>query len=624
MSAPLVGEQRVVERRARASWLLGWSSLLGLGGLSLAWMTGCDGREREPERKTEENYVAAFDLEGPIAESTVGAGLFPLPASETYTGLVRRIAGLGDDQRARAVFVTFSGGLGFFRAEELGELLGSKLRDDQKVICHAHGIDNAGVWFGLRACDELWVSAAGDVSTVGIGAELAYLKGALDKLGVTADMMAVGKFKSGGEALTRESPSDEALLNLGETIRDLRTIWLEGVGRQRPNGGALRAAVEDGPWAPEKARELGLVTHVGFADEALAAARAAGKTQKVEVLFGGGGGGPSESPLAEIVRVISGADQRDKKQPHIAVVAATGSISTESGGIFGGGGGISSTSLTRTIRRLRENEAVRAIVLRLDSPGGSPLASDLIWRELMLTRAEKPVVVSIGSMAASGGYYLASGATKIVAPRTAIVGSIGVFGGKIVIGGALERLGIKTYPVPASEAPGAAARAAHLSPMNAWDDATRERVRASMQSIYDLFIARVAEGRSLPPDAVRATAEGAIFLSHTAKERGLIDELGGLSESIELARKLAKLGQGAPVRMEGGGETLMEMLLLGPGAGADEVQAAIARYEAGVRAQALPGSADLTTQLAPFRAALEPLLAGEASVVALPYSLTLR
>lgn len=597
--------------------------LLAAAGLSVPLAAGCEGRERAPEQKAEENYVAAFDLEGPIEESTVGGGLFPLPASETYTGLVRRISSLAEDRQATALYVSFSDGLGFFRAEELGALLHEKLRPDQKVICHTHGLDNAGVWFGLRACDELWLSAAGDVSTVGIGAELAYLKGALDKLGVIADMMAVGKFKSGGEALTRESPSEEALLNLSETIRDLRSIWLEGVSAERPNGDALRASVEDGPWAPNKARELGLVTHVGFADEALESARSAGKTRKVETLFGGGGG-PSESPLAEIVRVISGANERNKNQPHIAVVAATGSIATESGGMFGGGGGISSSALTRTIRRLRENEAVEAIVLRLDSPGGSPLASDLIWRELMLTRAEKPVVVSIGSMAASGGYYLASGATKIVAPRTAIVGSIGVFGGKIVIGGALERLGIKTYPVPASDAPGAAARAAHLSPMNAWDDATRERVRAGMQSIYDLFIARVAEGRGLKEDAVRATAEGAIFLAHTAKERGLVDELGGLHESIELARTLAKLGADAPVRMEGGGETLMEMLLLGPGAGAEEVQAAVARYEAAVRAKALPGSAEVTTQLAPFRAALEPLLAGEASVVALPYSLTVR
>ncbi|HXS17636.1 MAG TPA: S49 family peptidase, partial [Polyangiaceae bacterium] len=270
--------------------------------------------------------------------------------------------------------------------------------------------------------------------------------------------------------------------------------------------------------------------------------------------------------------------------------------------------------------------SVRAIVLRMDSPGGSPLASDLIWREVMLARAQKPVIVSIAGMSASGGYYIASAATKIVASRTAIVGSIGVFGGKVVINQALENLGISTYTVPASPNEGAESRSQHLSPLTPWDDATRERVHETMSAIYTLFIERVAVGRGMDPSAVRKTAEGEIFLAQTGVERGLVDEIGGLSHAIELARKTAQLGPDTPVVLEGAQETLFETLFLGSEPEAQEVRAALERFEtarlASVARFALGNG--MLDQLRPYRAVLSPLLSGEAVVVALPFAVELR
>jgi protease-4 len=193
----------------------------------------------------------------------------------------------------------------------------------------------------------------------------------------------------------------------------------------------------------------------------------------------------------------------------VAVIPAQGAIAMESGGAFESGG-ITAKALTKTLRRLKKDESVKAVVLRIDSPGGSALASDLLWHELRELKKVKPLVVSVGGMAASGGYYMACAADRIIAEPTSIVGSIGVFGGKIVLSSALEEVGVHTETFPASPEPGAAARAAAQSPFSAWDDATRERIRAEMQSVYDLFITRVSDSRKMPREKVEEHAQGRI------------------------------------------------------------------------------------------------------------------
>jgi protease-4 len=614
--------------RTRSFGLVGALLLASTLGSALL-LGGCRGRPRAAEHDavplSSDGYLAIVNLREPISEETLGRGLFPLPASQTYVGLVQKLGKLAQDRRLAGLFVKLGPGIGFHRVEELVRLFGAFKAKKRPITCHAHGLDNAGAWLALAGCDEVWVSAAGDLETVGIGAELSYLKGAFDKLGVEADMLSMGRYKSGAEALTRTEPSPESRQNLADTLAHLRDVWLAGIGSGRPDPEATKSYVEDGPWTPERARDLGLVSHVGFEDEALSSAHKRAGVAKDETVFGDGRQEEGESPLAELVRLLATAGDKGSGRERVAVVPAVGAITMESSAAFGGDSGITAGSLTRTIRRLREDTAVRAIVLRLDSPGGSPLASDLIWRELMLTREQKPVIVSIGSMAASGGYYIASAGTKIVAPESAIVGSIGVFGGKIVVGGALERFGVTHHGVAASSALGAEARALYMSPMRAWDDPTRERVRASMQRIYDLFVARVAVGRDLPPEAVYQTAEGAIFLAKTGKDRGLIDELGGLSVALALAKKEAKLPDDIPIVIEGAAESLMEALLLGPDSASGDVEAAFIAFQQRQAAALFPGAEPAMAQvLVPFAAAVAPLLAGETVVTALPFSITVH
>lgn len=605
---------------------------LALGtALTSLCLFACNGRPRASTDKGEpglsgQGYVSVVNLSQGAAENPISSGLFPAPPGLTFYGLLTSLDEIEKDEKSKAVLVQLRGvSFGFARSKEIGERLG-KLKKKVPVVCHTHEIDNATLWMLQKGCSDIWVSAAGDVPTVGIGAELSYLKGAFDKVGVRADMLAMGKYKSGGEALTREGPTEASLSNLKNTLSDLRTEWLEGISTGEKDPKAQKKYAEDGPWSPAKARALGIIDHVGFEDQALDAAQRAGNTDKERIAYGWGKASEKESPAAGVLRLLLGGSERARGKERIAIVPAVGSITMSAGGPFGGADGITAAAMTKTLERLREDDAVRAIVMRMDSPGGSPLASDLIWREMMLTREKKPVIVSIGGMSASGGYYIASGATKIVASSTAIVGSIGVFGGKIVLTGAFEKAGVNHLPIAASPEEGAAARANHESAMTPWDDATRERVRESMKRIYDLFVERVAEGRDMPKEKVYATAEGEIFLAPTGKARGLIDELGGLEHAVSLARKLAKLPDSAPVVVEGASESILEALLLGPEPAASEVEAALLRYEQRrieSVARLAVGDRGLS-HLRPFAASISPLLEGESVVAALPFAIEIH
>ena len=245
------------------------------------------------------------------------------------------------------------------------------------------------------------------------------------------------------------------------------------------------------------------------------------------------------------------------------------------------------------------------------------MASDLIWHELREVKKKKPLVVSVGGMAASGGYYMACAADRIIAEPTSIVGSIGVFGGKIVLSSALEEFGVHTETFPASPEPGAAARASAQSPFSTWDDPTRERIRAGMQSVYDLFITRVSESRKMPREKVEEHAQGRIWSGKQGLDRGLVDQLGGVTDAIRHARKLAELPADAPVTVEGDQESLLDMLLVGEDANEEQVKQAIAAYrERSLVIRGLPAEARR------YASALGPLASGERVVAALPFGIS--
>lgn len=562
--------------------------------------------------------VAEFDLSGGVPESISG-GLFQPPVSRTYVALARSVERVAGDPDITGAFVKLGGAsLDWAQTEELAGLFDKLKKKGKPVVCHAHVLSNASAAFALRACTRTWLSPAGDAETVGIAAQIMYMRGLFDKLKVGVDFLHVGKFKSGVEPFTREGPSEPARESLTETLRAIRDAWLDQA-TQAGKPDSVRAALEQGPWSPEDAKKQGLIDAVGYESEALTDAKKLSKAEEVSGTYGGKSNKGSQGlDIAQLVRIIAGSEESAVTRPHIAVLPAEGSIAMEAGGALSSGG-ITASAIGKTLRRLKNDEHIKAVVLRIDSPGGSALASDLIWHELRELQKKKPLVVSVGGMAASGGYYMACAGDRIFAEPTSIVGSIGVFGGKMVFSSALEEYGVHTETFPASPEPGAAARASSQSPFSTWDDPTREKIRAGMQSVYDLFISRVAAGRKLTTEKVEEVAQGRIWSGKQGLERGLVDQLGGVVDAIAHARKLAGLPEDAPVTVEGGQDSLLDMLLVGQDANEEQVKQALVAYQA--RSLVIR---ELPPALRRYASALGPLASGERVVAALPFGISLE
>jgi protease-4 len=591
---------------------------------------GCEGRPRagaNGETKTEAPRktgpaIAVLDFGGGVPEQEQASLFGAVGRKKSFDELLNVIKELeGESNKGTVgVLVKFgSSGIGAARSIEIGEQL-EKLKEKKKVFCHGDSFSNATIMAAVRGCSKIYVSPAGEVETVGLAAQILYMRRLLaDELHLSIDMLQVGKFKGAEEPLTRDGPSPEARASLTGVLVDMRAAWLETITKGRPRPG-IADAVEDGPYSPPRAKELGLIDEVGYAADALASVKSAASAVREEVAFGSGAE-EKGGDLEDIVRVLAG---EGGEMGPIALLRATGSIAMTSGGngLLGGRGGIIEKDIDRTLRQLEKDDEVKAVVVRIDSPGGSALASDLIWHHLMRVRKKKPLIFSVGDMAASGGMYLASAADFIFAEPMSIVGSIGVVGGKIGGGEALEKIGVHAETFPANtQKPGAAARAAYESPFIKWDDATRARVLESMTGVYELFLSRVAEGRStrgrtMTREKVAESAEGKIFSGREGQKRGLVDEIGGLSAALAKARELAKLPDTAHVATIGTKPTFLEALEPG-GAAEGRMQAAVAPSPIAILERFAP-------DLVPFVASLAPLAEGERAVVAVPFSITVR
>ncbi|MBN1611361.1 MAG: S49 family peptidase [Polyangiaceae bacterium] len=595
----------------------------------LVLLPGCTGRPRSGDfgrakgRPAAKSFgsgkLAEIDLSEGAPESGADGRFFPLPASRTHVGLVRALERLRADERATGVFVRLgSAVLGWSRSEEIGRLLAQLRSDGLSVVCHAHALSNSTLWLAARGCDRLWLSPAGEIDTAGIASQMVYLKGALDKLDVSADFLHMGKYKSAAEPLTEEGPSEASREAMKELLRSMRSTWLEGLDKERKEA-HLSNFAEHGPYSPKEAHDQGVVDALGYESDALLEAKKRAAAGEVVPVFGPKTSTGRAFDLAELIRVIAGVERGTTGRPTIAVVVASGGIAMEASGLLDGSG-ITARALTKTLRRLANNNDVKAIVLRIDSPGGSALASDLLWHEVREAVARKPVIASVADMAASGGYYLASAATRIVAERTSLVGSIGVVGGKLVIGAALEKHGINTVTFAASPEPGAEERATYMSALTPWNDETRRRIRAQMHGVYELFIDRVATGRKMDNEEVARSAEGRVWTGAQGLERHLVDEFGGLARALALARKLGRVDERAPVVVEGGIESLLETLFLSDDAG--EADVARVLEESARRRSAL--LRHMPERWVASLQSAEPLLQHEQVLTALPFALTVE
>ena len=587
---------------------------------------GCQGRSGSFKAKSEK----AEPLTGPaIVEVNLtrgapeaGASSFfgPVPG-QSFADLVqslRRLAADKADKDEKGVFVRIGGAsMSFAEAKEVGDLLGEIKKKGKPVVCHADEYSNGTMLLAQRGCSEIWLSPAGGVETVGIAAQLMFGKSLFKKLDIDVDFLQVGKYKGAEEPFTRDEPSPEARESLEGTLHDLRTAWIAGITEGHEKD--LSDAIEDGPYSPEDAKAAGLVDAIGYADEARASAKAKSGGERS---INGFGGRAEAGGMGDVLRQIAGGDPT--LQPHVAVVRAIGSITMGGGGGLFGGGGITEQGLGKTITEVTNDDMVKAVVLRIDSPGGSALASDLLWHKLMLLRAKKPLIISVGGMAASGGYYLSCAGNRIFAEETSIVGSIGVVGGKLGFKGPLAWAGVHVVTVPAATDPKKAARAGYMSAFDSWDDATRAKVLKSMEAIYDTFLTRVSSGRGIDKSDVAGFAEGRIFGGKTAKEKGLVDQIGGLSDAVSYALQQANLEPDGAVVIVSEKGGLAELF-----GGGDEAKAD-AKIEERAKAAAndMSPMAQISRTLPPealtWLESASPLFDGETAVTALPFAVVLR
>ena len=606
-------------------------SFVGLAAVATSLLVvGCEGRPRpgavegaptEVAPRTGPS-IAVLDFSGGVPEQEAPSLFGSVGRKKSFDELLRAIQEISGDPKKGTVgvLVKFGGAsIGAARAEEIGEQLES-LKAKKKVYCHGDGFTNATMMAALRGCSSIYVSPAGGVDTVGIAAQILYMRRLLaDELHLSIDILQVGKFKGAEEPLTRDGPSPEARASLTGVLVDFRTAWIETITKARPKPG-IAEIIEDGPYSPNRAKELGLIDEVGYAADALAAVKKEASGVREEVVFGSGAeekGGDIE----DFVRVLAG---EGSDMGPIALLRLTGSIAMTSGGngLLGGRSGIHEKDVDRTLRQLEKDDDVKAVVVRIDSPGGSALASDLIWHHLMRVRKKKPLVFSVGDMAASGGMYLASAGDFIFAEPMSLVGSIGVVGGKIAVGDALEKIGVHAETFAANtQKPGAGSRAAYESLLIRWDEPTKLRVLEGMTSVYELFLARVSEGRStrgrvMSREKVAESAEGKVFGGVEGKKRGLVDEIGGLTAAIAKARELAKLSDSAHVAVIGTKPTFLDALE--PGGPAES------RLRAAVDSSPIAILERIAPDLVPFAASLAPLAEGERAVLAVPFSITVR
>lgn len=453
-----------------------------------------------------------------------------------------RLAEAGADSRVRALVVKLAGPLlGYAPAQELREALGAFRAGGKPAIAWAETFGDLGPggnssYYLATACDEIWLQPSGVVGLSGVALEATFVRGALDKAGVEPQVAQRHEYKNAADMFLRSgfTPAHrEATERLAASVFEQLVAGV-AAGRNL-SVPAVRELLDRGPLLAEEARAGGLVDHLGYRDEVYAAARAragAGAQLRYVARY------QRHGPAARVRRQALARRHRS-----VAVVSAVGLIASGPSRRSPQGRTVGSDTLTAALRAAVRDEKVGAIVLRVNSRGGSYVASDAVWREVGRAReAGTPVVVSMGSVAASGGYFVSMAADTIVADPATLTGSIGVFGGKFVTRDLLERVGVGLDRVALGR------HAGMFSSRERYSESELARLDAWLDAVYEDFTAKVAAGRGLDRDRVHEIARGRVWTGADALGLGLVDELGGLRHAVQLARATAGLASDAPAR----------------------------------------------------------------------------
>jgi protease-4 len=491
-------------------------------------------------------FVAHIKLSGSLDEAPVAADPLFGSGSENFKSKLDRIKKAQKDGRVDALYLQLDGvGIGWAKLDELTRAIADFRKSGKKVFAFLESGSTRDYLIAL-ACDEIGLPESGALLLTGMRMEISFYKELLDKLGVQADMLQMGEAKTAAEPFTRTSLSDASrkqykLILDDHFDNDLVARIVKGRKLTREQ---VEKIIDEGPYTARGALKAGLVDKVAYAAafeegfgkaletvEKVKILRDYEKAKADEIDFG--------NPFA-LLKLLATPKVKPSTAPKVAVIYATGAIVTGKSGLsLLGGESCGSTTIIEAIRQAEKDDTVKAIVLRVDSPGGSALASDLMWNELR--QCKKPVIASMSDVAASGGYYISMGCQKIYAEPGTLTGSIGVLGGKIVLGKALASVGITTDVLSRG------ANAGIFSMEGPFTPSERKAMTAHMRDIYDQFLDKAIEGRKRAGKSLekakleKELAGGRVWTGRQAHDNGLIDELGGLDAAVAEAWKMAKM-----------------------------------------------------------------------------------
>jgi protease-4 len=433
------------------------------------------------------------------------------------------------DKRITGIMLDIDGSdAGWAKAEEIRGAIEDFRTSGKPIYAYMETGFNKDYYIAT-ACDKIFVPPPGELFTIGLAADVMFFRGSLDKLGVYPDLYQIGKYKSAGDMFTQKemTPAHREFINA--LVDDLYERYVEGIAKARGKSAAdIKALIDNAPYNATQAKDAGLIDGAAYHDEVE-------KELKKRL-------GVSENDELRIARSgdyrqISQESLGLNKGERIAVVFAAGDIVSGKSS-FGGSGEetIGSDSLVKTLNEVRDDKTIKAVVLRIDSPGGSGLASDIIWRAIESLKTKKPVVVSMGDVAASGGYYIACNASKIVAEPSTITGSIGVVGGKPVIKGFYDWIGVSNEYVLRGN------NAGMFRESEKFSDSERKKFEELIKTTYyDQFLPKVAKGRGKAVEYIDSIGQGRVWTGRQGKDNGLVDEYGGLDKAIEIAKQLANI-----------------------------------------------------------------------------------
>lgn len=492
---------------------------------------------RQGEPNVRDNSVLALRVSGPLPDYAPEDPLreFFGGTDQSLSNLVLQFKKAKADKRIKVILLDINmSGAGWGKAEEIRDAIADFRSSGKPVYAYMEfGMNKE--YYIASACDRIYLAPPGELFINGLAANVMFFRGSLDKLGVYPDIYQIGKYKSAGDIFTQKQMTDAHREFINSLVDDLFNRYVEAIAKARnKSADDVRALIDNAPYSAQQARDAGLIDSASYRDEI---------DKELKATLG--------YKETEDLRVVRGADYGEvpqeslglNKGERIAVIYGMGDIGSGRSENGPTDQSIGSDTMAKAINDARDDKTIRAIVLRVDSPGGSGLASDIIWHAVEAAKQKKPVVVSMSDVAASGGYYISASANKIIAQPSTITGSIGVVAGKPVIKGFYDWIGVSNEYVLRGKHSGMFRETEKFSP--------EERVKFEewiKNTYYNDFVPKVAKGRNKDFAYVDSIAQGRVWTGAQAKERGLVDEFGGLDRAVEVAKQLANIPADKGVR----------------------------------------------------------------------------